>query len=348
MTVLFSVVTVVRNDLIGLKKTRESLEKQKYKNWIHIVIDGASGQATQKYLNTLNKKNTIYVSEIDYGIYDAMNKAWKIANPKSFVLYLNARDVFADTNSLTEANKALKSNPRINWGCTTHEEIQENGEGWVCKLVSPPRITNQLYAFGYRSHQAVVMKAKFIAQLGGFNEHYKIAADWDLIARAINLSKPKIWIHSLGRFELGGESSNRILEAHLELKMIRRKYLIRSLKYQILDDLWCAIYLRYFGYKNYFLPIQYFVRLKFRRKKRKLNYKLIQNNFGKFHLKLGIFSIYITTIIKINHSINNLYVIRRLNESNNKNFIFWLHNKLHIEPYSALPPTHHVRKYLDS
>jgi glycosyltransferase involved in cell wall biosynthesis len=255
MRVLFSVVTVVRNDLIGLKKTRESLEKQKYKNWIHIIVDGASGPTTQKYLMSLNKKNTIYISEPDSGIYDAMNKALKIAEPQSFVLYLNARDLFSNSNSLQEANKSLNPNPKINWGCTTHEEIQADGEGWVCKLVSPPSIPNQLYAFGYRSHQAVVMKAKFIAQLGGFDEDFKIAADWNLIAMAIKTEEPIIWNHPLCLFELGGFSAGKMLEAHLELRKIRKKYMNFNLIDRIVDDLWCAIFLRIFGYENYWTPL---------------------------------------------------------------------------------------------
>jgi hypothetical protein len=182
------------------------------------------------------------------------------------------------------------------------------------------------------------MKGNFIAQLGGFNEHYKIAADWDLMARAINLSKPKVWTYSLARFELGGESSKRLLEAHLELKMIRDKYLVRSLKHQILDDLWCATYLQYFGYKNYFTPIINFFGQKMRLKKKKLEDRHIRDKSRGFHLNFGILLVYIVKKMEIENP------LRRLKKSLIKNYIFWLHNKLHIEPYSALPPAHRVRK----
>jgi glycosyltransferase involved in cell wall biosynthesis len=251
----FSIVTVVRNDLEGLKKTRRSLETQKYKNWTHIIIDGNSKEDTFNYLKALPEENTIFISEIDSGIYNAMNKVWKIADPESFVFYLNAHDVFTDSNSLTEAQKALNTNTNTNWGCTTHEEIEQNGDHWVCKLVSPPSIPNQLYAFGYRSHQAVIMKAKFIKLIGGFDESYKLAADWDLIVRALLAEKPVIWTHPLARFELGGFSSTRLLEAHMELRALRVKYLHMNRSKRILDDLWCSIYLDYFGFKNYLTPI---------------------------------------------------------------------------------------------
>jgi glycosyltransferase involved in cell wall biosynthesis len=248
-------VTVVRNDLAGLQKSRSSLEEQSYKNWIHIIVDGASTDGTLQYIKSLPSKNTVYISEPDTGIYNAMNKAWRLATGESFVFFLNARDVFAGADALTAASQALESTPSSKWGCTTHEEIREDGSGWVCKLVSPPSVSNQLYAFGYRSHQAVVMQADFISLLGGFDENYRIAADWDLIVKALLVAAPAVWSKPIARFELGGMSSDNLLEAHMELRAIRTRVLKLSWSKRVADDLWCAIYLRLFGFKNYFTPI---------------------------------------------------------------------------------------------
>jgi glycosyltransferase involved in cell wall biosynthesis len=248
----FSVITVVFNDLEGLKKTRKSLDKQRYRNWLHIIVDGGSSDGTIKYLKSLPTGNTVYVSEKDAGIYNAMNKGWKLAEPESFAYFLNARDEFASFDSLKMAALSLKSDEKAEWGCTTHEEINPDGTGWVCKLVAPPSIRNQLYAFGYRSHQGVVMKVNLISRLGGFSESFQIASDWELIARAIKDSIPTLWAFPLGRFELGGASSQNLLLAHLELRVIRSEMLVRHIGDKILDDLWCAIYLRMFGFTNYF------------------------------------------------------------------------------------------------
>lgn len=268
----FSIITVVKNDLSGLKKSRESLEVQKFQKWTHIIIDGGSTDGTISYLKKLPKENTVYISEPDKGIYDAMNKAWRMAAEDSFVFYLNARDVMTDPRSLTYARKALAANANANWGCTTHEESYEDGSGWVCKLISHPSIRNQLYAFGYRSHQAVVMKKSFIENLGGFNENFNVAADWDLIVRAISSEKPIMWTHPLARFELGGMSSGRMFEAHLELRKLREEYLRLRLMRRFVDDLWCAVHLRFFGYQNYWTPLLKIVfpeEKKFRHKTRK-------------------------------------------------------------------------------
>jgi glycosyltransferase involved in cell wall biosynthesis len=250
--VRFNIVTVVRNDLVGLKATRKSIENQGFNNWLHIIIDGASTDGTEIYGKNLPKENTIFLSEPDTGIYSAMNKSLKFVQPESFVYFLNARDVFSDNAALQYANEALDSIPSVNWGCTTHEEIGQDGDGWVCKLVSPPSISNQLYAFGYRSHQGVVMRGSFIQKLGGFNETFKLAADWDLITRALLSENPIVWQYPLGRFELGGISTSQLLNAHLELMILRRIYLEKTIRKNFADRIWCALYLRELGYRNVF------------------------------------------------------------------------------------------------
>jgi glycosyltransferase involved in cell wall biosynthesis len=237
--------------LVGLQKSRRSLEAQTFTGWEHIIVDGNSNDGTFDYLDELPPENTRFISEPDRGIYDAMNKAWKFAEPESYVFYLNARDVLADVDSLQKAHDSLLLSQSAEWGCTTHEEVDQNGDGWVCKLVSRPSIRNQLYAYGYRSHQGVVMKARFIESLGGFDDRFSIAADWDLIARALMKSQPWTWRYPMAKFELGGESSVYLLKAHQELRTIRQNFLITNRKEKLFDDIWCAIYLRNLGYRNY-------------------------------------------------------------------------------------------------
>lgn len=332
-----SVVTVVRDDLEGLRKTRKSLETQNYENWLHIIVDGDSTDGTKEYLELLPSYNTMYVSEPDTGIYNAMNKGWKLADRESFIIYMNARDVFASDDSLRNANLALEDGNSL-WGCTTHEEINPDGSGWVCKLVSPPSPENQLYAFGYRSHQGVVMKQELIAKIGGFDETYQIAADWELIVNAIRLQSPAVWNYPLGRFELGGMSSGRLLEAHMELRQIRRLQLTRTPYMRLLDDVWCAIYLEVFGYSNYITSIRRYFKLilKFRTSliawNSKLKRKIRELPIG---LRSPIFLRYpesknIQRRRRTRGKVNSL-----INIWQRDHFLFYLLNKLNIKGYDS-------------
>ena len=94
-TVEFAIITVVKGDLPGLIKTREAIETQTYKNWKHVVIYGGNDPEAIKYIQGLNPQNTIYKVELDSGIYNAMNKGWKLSPENCYIYFLNARDVFA-------------------------------------------------------------------------------------------------------------------------------------------------------------------------------------------------------------------------------------------------------------
>lgn len=93
--------------------------------------------------------------------------------------FLNARDVFCESESLFAAAAALIKSNYPDWGCSTHEEIGTDGSSWYCQRVSVPTLRNQLFATGYRSHQSVLMNAKFIKEC------------W-LLDRWIAASKPSI------------------------------------------------------------------------------------------------------------------------------------------------------------
>jgi len=335
----FAIVTVVRNDLAGLKKSRISLNKQTFKNWTHIIIDGDSQDGTKEYLEKLPKKNTIFVSEKDSGIYSAMNKGWALASNDSYVFFLNARDTFADSTSLEQADYALSREPEKKWGCTTHEEINEDGSGWCCKLISEPTIQNQLYAFGYRSHQAVVMRKSLINQLNGFNEEYKLAADWDLIVRAIQVEKPAEWSFPLGRFELGGVSSQRIMEAHRELIKLRAEYTPKNPIFRIYEEIWRLIFLQNFGYRNV-LTRSYGLILKAPIKLKRL--------LGHVRLKPQLKSkTWVLLGLRITISRNNPKKPQKIKEMRRKRFrglrniaiekgiFIFLNRKLRLEPYRA-------------
>lgn len=245
-----SVVTVVSNDLSGLRKSRLSLEAQTFNNWTHVVIDSGLDLKTLNFLPSLPKENTQWISEPDLGIYNAMNKAVAMVDQDSYIFFLNAGDVFTAEDSLAIAAEVLMMFNLPSWGCTTHEEIASNGEGWICKLVSKPSITNQLYATGYRSHQGVIMKRSLISSLGSFDETYKVAADWNLIVKAIMTEAPVTWNIPLARFETGGFSTQRILLAHEELFQLRKKYLLKKFSDYVYDYIWRSLFLYPIGYRT--------------------------------------------------------------------------------------------------
>lgn len=106
----FSIITVVKNDLIGLKKTFHSIRSQIFENYEWIVIDALSEDGCSEFLESLNQANIKFISEKDNGIYDGMNKGIKLCSG-DYVIFLNAGDFFVTDMVLNKIKDCLIENP---------------------------------------------------------------------------------------------------------------------------------------------------------------------------------------------------------------------------------------------
>ena len=87
-----TIITINRNDAQGLEKTLESIwEKQSFKNFEHIIIDGASTDNSINIIKKYASHLSYWVSEPDKGIYNAMNKGI-IKAKGNYLLFLNSGD----------------------------------------------------------------------------------------------------------------------------------------------------------------------------------------------------------------------------------------------------------------
>ena len=91
-----SIITINRNNAVGLKKTLESVASQTCRDFEHIIIDGASTDGSVDVINdyvasTAGKNVSYWISEPDSGVYNAMNKGIKKAIG-DYCLFLNSGD----------------------------------------------------------------------------------------------------------------------------------------------------------------------------------------------------------------------------------------------------------------
>ena len=87
-----SIITINKNDAKGLEKTLESIwKKQSFKDFEHIIIDGASTDNSINIIKKYASHLSYWVSEPDKGIYNAMNKGI-IKAKGNYLLFLNSGD----------------------------------------------------------------------------------------------------------------------------------------------------------------------------------------------------------------------------------------------------------------
>ncbi len=97
---LVTIITVVFNDVFGIEKTILSVISQTFSNFEYIIIDGGSTDGTTEVIKKYESRLSYWISEKDYGIYDAMNKGIVQGNGK-WVNFMNSGDTFY-SNSVLE------------------------------------------------------------------------------------------------------------------------------------------------------------------------------------------------------------------------------------------------------
>lgn len=170
-----TIVTVTYNAEKCLEATILSVINQTYPNIEYIVIDGGSKDGTVDIIKKYAEHIDYWVSEPDKGIYDAMNKGWKISNGE-WIYYLGSDDILLK-NGLTSLIDGANSGADVIYG----NIIYDKDWGKIEKKAYPPKCLSH---FMCCSHQAAIMKKNVIAQLNGFNTDYAVIADFDLFQRA--------------------------------------------------------------------------------------------------------------------------------------------------------------------
>jgi len=182
-TFKLSVITIHFEDYDSLRFTWESLQPyldQQEIEWI--VIDGNSkpaGETDRELMAIVEQNAHVYRSEPDLGIYDAMNKGIRFVTGLYF-LFMNAGDRFSPDFKLADlVNRVDKSKPDMIWGNTNYQYV--DGTFAVKKLRSPKWM---IYGMPV-CHQSVLFLTERFYEMH-YDCELKIAADYDLLARALN------------------------------------------------------------------------------------------------------------------------------------------------------------------
>jgi glycosyltransferase involved in cell wall biosynthesis len=90
-----SIITVVYNNADVIESTIISIVEQRFDDVEYIIIDGGSTDGTVDIIKKYQQKITYWISEVDNGIYDAMNKGIKMAKGK-YLVFMNSGDLLLE------------------------------------------------------------------------------------------------------------------------------------------------------------------------------------------------------------------------------------------------------------
>lgn len=198
---LISIVTINKNNKGGLCRTLLSLQGCRKDDEIEFVfIDGASTDGSVELAKTFYRDSE-YISESDYGIYDAMNKGLARATGK-YVLWLNSGDEL-----INEPIGHVKARLRGTKSSVVSYGVQiSSGQGASTRTPYFPSLSD----LPHRTlpHQSTFFHREITNQFGGYRRRFTIVADRELILR-MYFSRQDIEVFSdlIAIYYLGGVSS---------------------------------------------------------------------------------------------------------------------------------------------
>ena len=210
-----------------LRDTLESIAAQNYPDLEYIIIDGDSKDGTAEIVAEYPHLVSVFISEPDDGIYDAMNKGLKLATG-DIIGILNADDFYAQNNILKKVKAAFTQHQTD----TLYGDLQYVHHQHTSKVIRHWRAGNfqpSKFLYGWMPpHPTFFVRRQCYQKLGHFDSSLRTSADYELMLRF--LYKHRCSTHYLPevlvRMRTGGQSNASLrhrIRANREDAMAWRK-----------------------------------------------------------------------------------------------------------------------------
>lgn len=176
------------NSKENLQGTLDSILKQTYKNLEIIIVDGLSTDGTVNVIKRFAKDhekcyNIIWVSEKDNGIYDAMNKGYKMSTG-DIIAFFNDRFLCDDAiETMVNAIETTSSDgAHADLIYATDKKVKrywKMGTGTISQGWMP-------------GHPTLYLKREVYEKYGIYRPEYKCSADFEFMVRILKDGKVKL------------------------------------------------------------------------------------------------------------------------------------------------------------
>jgi len=230
MKIKFSIITVVLDDIQGLKKTYASLLRQSNKTYEWIVKDGGSKDEAIEFLESLSDK-VKWVSQKDNGIYDAMNHGIALSSG-DYVVFMNAGDVFHDSEVLANVAEAVCSSEQETGILFGGAKLSFPQSGHI--IYRPPRRSEVSLWHGLPANHQATYYQRNLLERTRYDLQYPLCGDYFLTASLLKNGAASNYIDKpLAIFEVGGQSYKKIGQLFAEPYRIQRDVLGIPLHYRL-------------------------------------------------------------------------------------------------------------------
>jgi glycosyltransferase involved in cell wall biosynthesis len=239
---IISVITVSYNSAETIADTIKSVSSQDYNNFEYIVIDGGSSDGTQDMVRSFGNKISKFVSEPDNGIYDAINKGIRIASG-DIIGILNSDDFFCSNDILKIVARNFEDN-EIDAIYGDVQFVDKTNTSRIVRYYSSAHFNPDKFRFGFMpAHPSFYARRELFEKFGYYKTDYKIAADYELLIRFLNVNGIKSRYVNMPFVSMrrGGVSNRSFLS-----NIILNKEILRACRENGLKTNYLYIYFKYF------------------------------------------------------------------------------------------------------
>lgn len=183
-----TIITICYNADQTIRRTLRSVREQTYEAIEHIIVDGASQDATLALIQEYKTSRTHLYSEPDKGIYDAMNKGLGYASG-DYVWFLNAGDALPTPETVSLVAEHIMNAPTIPdvvYGDCLLIDAEDRLLG-LRRLRPPHELTWRSFIYGMTvCHQSFVARRELCPE---YDLRYRFSADVDWCIRVLKRSR---------------------------------------------------------------------------------------------------------------------------------------------------------------
>jgi len=235
-----SIITPAYNCVHTIATCLDSINCQSF-HCEHIVIDGASADGTAQFAKSASPLSRV-ISEPDNGIYDAMNKGIMLATG-DIIGILNADDFYINEHVIAKVVNLFEQYP-IDATIADLVFVRPDNLDRTVRYYSSNGFTVDMFASGWMPpHPTFFVKRKCYEQFGLYKTDYKIAADFELLARF--MVKYRIKYHYLPeviiKMRTGGTSTK-----NMRSNFILNTEIVRACRENDVKTNYLKVYSKYF------------------------------------------------------------------------------------------------------
>jgi len=216
-----SIITIAYNSAETIEDTIKSVVNQGYRNIEYIIIDGGSTDDTLKIIDKYKKDISIFVSEPDKGIYDAMNKG--VLNATGDIIgILNSDDIYANSSVIDDVVNTIGNKDALYADLVYVDRVNTDK---VTRRWKSGSYKSGAFKYGWMPpHPTFFVKKECYEKYGVYNLKLTSAADYECMLRMIHKHKISVAYlpQIITKMRVGGQSNVTVgnrLKANKEDRM---------------------------------------------------------------------------------------------------------------------------------